>query len=319
MKPLQQKEMLSEFRRTKTIGVLMGGPSAERDISLKSGGAVLTHLSSVGYRVEPCDFRNEEELEKELKEKGIDLAFLALHGHYGEDGGVQTFLETLKIPYTGSSAPTSQLAFDKWASRKTFSEKGLLTPEAILLETPETPPSLNYEYPLVVKPVSQGSSLGLTIVDVPEFLPSALHEAFTYGDRVLIERFIAGSELTVGILDEVPLPVIQILPEGRCYDYEAKYVSDKTQFLIPAPIEDRLTETVQQVALRAHQALGCYAFSRVDLLLNKKGEPVILEVNTIPGLTARSLLPKACEAVGISFLELCERILLLAVARGVHA
>ena len=324
MKPLteNEKELLSEMRRSKTIGVLMGGPSEERDISLKSGAAVLTHLASSEYRVEPCDFHTEEELSTQLKEKKIELAFLALHGRYGEDGGVQALLGSLGIPYTGSSVSASHLAFDKWASRKIFRESGLLIPEGFVLNTSKTLPALDFDFPWVVKPVCQGSSLGLSIIDHPGELENALRSAFQHDTRVLIEKYIRGSELTVGILGGEALPVIQILPGGRFYDYEAKYISKKTNFLIPAPIEDSLTLLVQQAALKAHEALGCESFSRVDFLLNERENPVILEVNTIPGLTARSLLPRACEAAGISFLELCERMLVTAVLkeiRRIHA
>lgn len=323
MKPLTETELklLDEVRRHKTIGVLMGGPSEEHDISLKSGAAVLTHLASADYRVEPCDFRTEEELRNRLKQKGIDIAFLALHGRFGEDGEVQAFLESMKIPYTGSSVQASRLSFDKWLSHQLFRKNGLLTPEAILLTSSDPLPERGLTFPLVVKPVCQGSSLGLSIVDRKEDLPEAVQHAFRYDHRLLIESYIPGSELTVGILGEEALPVIQILPAGRFYDYEAKYLSQTTQFLIPAPLHEGITQSVQQAALRAHEAVGCTPFSRVDLLLNQEEQPVVLEVNTIPGLTSRSLLPKACEAVGVSFVALCERMLVMALlgSRRIHA
>ena len=323
MKSLSDKErdLLSDVRRSVTVGVLMGGPSEERDISLKSGAAVLTHLASAEYRVEPCDFKTEEELRRQLGEKKIEFAFVALHGRFGEDGTVQTLLESLHIPYTGSSASASRLAFDKWASRLWFQKYFLRTPDGIVLNPSDPLPSLR-TFPVVVKPVCQGSSLGFSIVDQPEALPEAVRQAFIYDRRVLIEEYIPGSELTVGILGEEALPVIQILPAGRFYDYESKYLSDKTQFLIPAPLTETVTQSLQHAALRAHEALGCHSFSRVDFLLNKQEEPVILEVNAIPGLTARSLLPRACEAAGVSFLELCEKMLVMAFCRrgqGVYA
>ena len=325
MRTLTEKErdVLSNLRRSKTIGVLMGGPSSERDISLKSGAAVLTHLSEGGYRVEPFAFGAEEELRAQLHQKKIQIAFLALHGKFGEDGVVQALLDSLKISYTGSEAWASRRAIDKWAAKEVFQKKGLLTPAAILLKNSDSIPVSGLSFPLVVKPVSQGSSIGLSIIDHPVELSEAVRKAFQCDGRVLLEEYIPGSELTVGILGEEALPVIQILPGNRCYDYEAKYTSDKTQFLIPAPVDDRTTLSAQEAALKAHEALGCSSFSRVDLLLNREGEPVVLEVNTIPGMTARSLLPKACEAAGISFLELCERLLLMAFLkrkrRGIHA
>jgi len=319
----QERELLSTLRRSKTIGVLMGGLSSERDISLKSGAAVLTHLSEGGYRVEPCAFDTEEEFRTQLQTKKIQIAFLALHGKFGEDGGVQALLESLQIPYTGSDVVASRCAIDKWGAKETFRNKGLLTPAAFLLKHTDSIPVSGLSFPLVVKPVCQGSSIGLSIVDHPEELPEAVRKAFQFDGRVLLEEYIPGSELTVGILGEEALPVIQILPGNRCYDYEAKYTSDKTQFLIPAPIDDSTTRSVQEAALKAHEALGCSSFSRVDLFLNPVGQPVVLEVNTIPGMTARSLFPKACEAVGISFLELCERLLLMAFLKrkrqGIHA
>lgn len=317
MKPFTERErkLLFEFHGSKTIGVLMGGPSEERDISLKSGAAVLTHLSCAEYRVEPCDFYSEGELRAQLKKKGIALAFLALHGKFGEDGKVQEILESLGIPYTGSSPFAGRRAFNKALSGEIFRKHGLVTPEGCCVALSEPVPQKKFTYPLVVKPVCQGSSLGLSIVDSEETLPAALLHAFRYDTQILIEPYIRGSELTVGILGEEALPIIQILPDGRFYDYEAKYESSKTQFLIPAPLSDAVTAMVQEAALRAHAALGCDGFSRVDLLLNDRCEPVILEVNTIPGLTARSLLPRACEAVGISFLELCERMLVMALTK----
>lgn len=323
MKPFTEKELelLSEFRRSKTIGVLMGGPSEERDISLKSGAAVLTHLSSSEYRVEPFDFKTEEELRKQLQTKKIDVAFLALHGRYGEDGEVQSFLESLDIPYTGSPASASRLAFNKWVARLWFRRYSLLTPDAFVVRPSDPLPPLT-SFPVIVKPVHQGSSLGLRIVDDQKALAQAVEEAFAFDHRILIEEYIPGSEFTVGILGEEALPVIQILPAGRCYDYDSKYISDRTQFLIPAPLKESLIHSLQGSALTAHEALGCRSFSRVDFILNRKEEPVILEVNTIPGLTARSLLPRACEAAGLSFLELCEKMIVMAAhrrVRGIYA
>ncbi|MFH1858154.1 MAG: D-alanine--D-alanine ligase [Candidatus Omnitrophota bacterium] len=324
-------ERLSELRASRTIGVLMGGPSEEREISLKSGSAVVTHLAEAGYRAEPCDFRTQDELRAQLLEKKIDFVFLALHGRYGEDGTVQRFLESLNVSYTGSSAEASRVAFDKWATWQILRDKGLLTPRAIVVGAGEAIPAVPFDpstgsgsmvsvsrtidFPIVVKPVCQGSSLGLSIVDTPETLPEAVQEAFQHDHRILIEEYIPGPELTVGILGDEALPIIQILPANRCYDYDAKYFNAKTQYLVPAPVNAELGDRVQHVALKTHQALGCRDFSRVDILLKERTEPVILEINTIPGLTSRSLLPKACGVAGISFLELCERILLMAVMR----
>lgn len=288
------------------IGVLMGGPSAERDVSLRSGRAIAEALLKKGYNAIPMEVwlptRNE------LKSAGIDAAFIALHGTFGEDGGIQTILEGLKIPYTGSKVKASRLGMDKAASRKLFKKAKLSVPDYDLISN-GTRPKTRFGMPIVVKPSAQGSSVGVSIIDKAEELDSAIKEAFKFGEEVLLEEFIHGKELTVGILDDRPLPVIQVVPKRRYYDEVAKYTAGMTEYLCPAPISEEEAALAQDAGVRAHNAIGCRSFSRVDMILNAEGGIVVLEVNTIPGMTQLSLLPKAAKAAGMDFAGLCERML----------
>ncbi len=298
------------------IGVLMGGPSAEREISLRSGKAVLEALLSKGYDARPIELYKPTKVQ--LKTLDIDVAFIALHGSFGEDGQLQSMLEELNIPYTGSRVKASRLAMDKIASRKLFQRVRLSVPNYEVLINGASPvrkfsngtnPNIKFGMPVVVKPSAQGSSVGLTIVDRIEQLQGAINRAFEFGEEIIIEEYIEGKEITVGILKDQPLPVIQIVPKRRFYDYVAKYTSGMTEYLVPAPISKVEFKTAQEAGLRAHNCLGCRSFSRVDMILNNDGIPIILEVNTIPGLTQLSLLPKAAKVAGIEFSELCEKML----------
>lgn len=298
------------------IGVLMGGPSAEREVSLRSGKTVLDALLSKGYDAKPVELYMPTK--EELKSLDIDVAFIALHGSFGEDGQLQSMLEESNIPYTGSKVEASHLAMDKIASRKIFQKVRLSVPNYEVLQNgatenfqPEADPPLagKFEMPVVVKPSAQGSSVGLTIVDRKDELKSAMVRAFEFGEEIIIEEYIEGKEITVGILEDRALPVIQIVPKRRFYDYVAKYTSGMTEYLVPAPISKAEFESAQEAGLRAHKSLGCRSFSRVDMILNKQSVPIVLEVNTIPGLTQLSLLPKAAKVAGIDFPELCEKML----------
>ncbi|MCM8798323.1 MAG: D-alanine--D-alanine ligase [Candidatus Omnitrophica bacterium] len=301
----------------------MGGPSAEHEISLKSGEAVYTALKELGLDVVPVilpkDFDisadNLECLFKELlQESGIDLVFNALHGNFGEDGKLQKILEKLKVPYTGSNSRASYLGMNKVASRKIFQEAGIFIPKYKVLDKSNFS-QIDFTFPCVVKPASGGSSIGVSIVEKEENLPQAITLAFDYDEKIIIEEYIPGKEVTVAILEERPLPVIQIIPRQRFYSYEAKYKDKHTAYLLPAPISKSLQEKAQEQAIKAHRSLGCSGFSRVDMILSREGEPVVLEVNTIPGLTCRSLLPKAAQAVNINFPQLCIKILKSALAK----
>lgn len=294
-----------------TIGVLMGGPSSERAISLKSGQAVFEALKSLGLDVIAVDITTDsrEENERLLGSKKIDCAFIALHGHFGEDGQIQALLERMKIPYTGSGVRASQLAMNKTASRLIFESHGLRVPRYQILERASYGGALKLDpplsLPLVIKPVTQGSSIGLSIVREEGKLKEAMDLAFTFDDRILIEEYIKGRELTVSILNQRSLPIIEIIPKNPFFDYEAKYQPGMTEYVVPAPLEEGIAKKISAAALSAHQLLGCRGFSRVDMILSESDECVVLEVNTIPGLTSTSLLPKAALAVGIEFSVLC--------------
>lgn len=287
------------------IGVLMGGPSAERDVSLRSGKAITEALLSKGYKAVPMEIWLPTR--DELRSAGMDVAFIALHGTFGEDGQIQAILEEMKIPYTGSQVRASRLGMDKVASRKLFKKAKLNIPGYHVIEN-GTRPRIRFTPPIVVKPAAQGSSVGVSIIDRIEELNAAVGEAFRFGEEVLVEQFISGKELTVGMLDDRPLPVIQVVPKRRYYDEVAKYTAGMTEYLCPAPITEEEAGLAQDAAVRAHNAIGCRSFSRVDMILSG-GRIIILEVNTIPGMTQLSLLPKAAKASGIDFPELCERML----------
>ncbi|MFA6216325.1 MAG: D-alanine--D-alanine ligase [Candidatus Omnitrophota bacterium] len=305
----------SKFGR---IGILMGGPSTEREISLKSGKAVYESLSKEGCSVVPIDIVSDDipANARLLKLEHLDCIFLALHGHFGEDGILQGLLDNLKIPYTGSGAIASRLAMDKIASREIFDAHGLATPRYVALDQGLSAASLQriseLRLPLVVKPATHGSSIGLSIVDRREDLEKAIEFAFSYDSHVLVDEYIHGKELTVAILDNKALPVIEIIPTHRFFDFEAKYKPGLTQYRVPAQIDESLVHKVQDVALSAHNLLGCYGCSRVDIILTEDHIPFVLEVNTIPGLTETSLLPKAAWLTGMGFNQLCTRLLELA-------
>lgn len=301
------------------IGVLMGGPSTEREISLKSGEAVYENLIQAGFKAVAIDIKTggKDESIQLIKSEEIAVAFIALHGRFGEDGQIQEILDGLKIPYTGSGAVASKLAMDKVASRKIFEAGGLVVPR--YKEEDRLSYNVNWKircndfsFPVVVKPATHGSSIGLSIVEKEEYLDRSVDLAFSFDERIIIEEYVKGREVTIGILDEKALPVIEIIPKNRLFDYEAKYQAGLTEYIVPAKIEDKILERLRQVALSAHKLLGCYGCSRVDVILDSEGTPFILEVNTIPGLTATSLLPKAAKVAGIDFSQLCIKLIQLA-------
>lgn len=305
----QKREKMNISR----VGVLMGGVSSEREISLKSGEAVIAVLRREGYDVFPLDVNDNIKLaRKMLEEAQIDVAFIALHGRFGEDGTIQKLLKSLNIYYTGSHAKASSLALDKILSRKIFRDAGLAVPEHRVLASGVNVEGNNFHFPLVVKPSSQGSSIGLSIVENKNDLSLAIQLALGYNERVIVEEYIEGKEISVGILDRQALPVIQILPKKKFYDYQAKYEIGMSDYLLPAPLADDQYSEAQEVALSAHHSLGCRSFSRVDMIM-RKGKPIILEVNTIPGLTRNSIFPKAAQAAGINFNQLCVKLIKLAI------
>lgn len=311
--------------RTKRIGVLAGGMSSEREISLKSGTAVFRALTDEGLNAIFLDVNDD--ICDIIKKNNIDIAFIALHGKFGEDGTVQKMLEDLGIPYTGSGVEASKRALDKIASKEAFVAAGISTPRYVVINKDEwrSGPDVGaglkparsgrpqgsplQVWPLVVKPPLEGSSIGLSIVSDMDAFEKAVFKAFEFGPTVLIEEYISGRELTVGILNDKPLPVIEIVPKNKVYDYEAKYKSPDTDYLVPAPIDPVMFKKAQDLGLAAHKALGCRSVSRVDIMAANDGNLFVLEVNTIPGMTERSLLPKAAGVAGLSFSKLCLKLI----------
>ncbi len=304
------------------VGVLMGGPSSEREISLKSGKAVLAALLELGVNAVGIDITSDDRRENIIliKKNRIDCAFIALHGRFGEDGTIQEILEELNLPFTASGVKASRLAMDKAGSLQAFSQGGLIVPKSQLLD--KTAYQKNGQFinelglPVVVKPANHGSSIGLSLVEDSQGLPLAIDLAFKFDEHIIIQEYIRGRELTVGILDDLALPVIEIIPQGKFFDFTAKYQSGSTRYIVPAQLDSELAIKVQQAARQAHNLLGCYGCSRVDFILTPEGRPYILEINTIPGMTATSLLPKAAKIIGIDFGCLCFKLLALAYAPG---
>jgi D-alanine-D-alanine ligase len=292
--------------RHRRVGVIMGGTSREREISMKTGRAILKALQEEGYDTVAIEV--SADLVQRIVAQPIDVAFIALHGRGGEDGTLQGLLELLQIPYTGSGVLASALAMNKIKAKEIFGYHGIPTPKFIPLQdgTVDEPP---FPPPWVVKPASEGSTIGIDIVMDRAGLAAAVQRARSYDQEVLIERFINGKELTVAILKGEPLPVIEIVPKKGFYDYQAKYTPGQTEYICPARISDRQHAEVQRVGLKAYHALGCSGCARTDIFLNEKGEAFVIEVNTVPGMTETSLVPKAAAHVGISFNRLVEIIL----------
>lgn len=298
--------------QTRNITVLRGGPSAEREVSLRSGAAVAAALCSLGHVVQEVD-PTPANLELPA---GTEVVFLALHGTYGEDGAVQAELEALGVPYTGCGVAASRLAFDKVLTKERCQSAGVPTPRWIVFRAADQPwPGGDWQPPVVLKPVRQGSSVGLQFVDSPDQFPSALAEALKHDTEVLMEQCIVGRETTVGILGEAALPVVEIRPKSGAYDYRNKYTAGRTEYFCPADFPAATTAHLQEAALGAFRAVGGRDYGRVDVMVTAAGDPLVLEVNTLPGMTETSLLPKAAAAAGISFSELCQRMIDLAVQR----
>jgi D-alanine-D-alanine ligase len=294
------------------VAVLMGGKSAEREVSLKSGGMVLAALRKKGVDAHPFDPK-ERDVQDLVRER-FARAFIALHGRFGEDGTLQGVLEWLGIPYTGSGVLASALAMDKVRAKRLWAAEGLPTPPYRILtgEADLRAVAKRLGTPLFVKPASEGSSVGMTKVKKASDLEEAYALAVNYDPVVIAEKFIDGPELTVAILGERVLPIIRIETPREFYDYEAKYIADDTRYLIPCGVSKAKERQLQALSLRAFQALGCRGWGRVDLMLDRRGKPFLLEVNTSPGMTDHSLVPMAARAVGVSYEELCVKILELA-------
>ena len=300
------------------IAVLMGGPGSERDVSMATGQGVAKALRSLGGEVSEVDVKGPDFALAE----GTELAFIALHGTFGEDGQVQKILEDRGVPYTGEGVAESELAFDKIRSKEAFQQHGITTPYWQIITSGQRP---TIPIPFVIKAPRQGSTVGVHIIRNEREVDAAIADASTYDRELLVEKFIPGRELTIGVLGDQALPIIEIIPKGGFYDFTNKYpflnpsAGGGAEHVCPAQISDERTQAIQELALRAHRSLGLQVYSRVDIMLPDEGEPSVLEINTIPGMTEASLLPEAAAAAGINYPELCARIIELSQRRHAAA
>lgn len=310
--------------RSCRVALLAGGKSNEREISLASGDGAREALQAAGFPVVDIDPANPDDL-KRLIEEHFDVAFLCLHGKYGEDGTVQGLLDIVGIPYTCSGVWSSALAMDKPKAKVFYEKAGVPTPPSVTVRKGEAVDVAAIIGKLgehvVVKPGNEGSAIGVFIVEGQDSVEKALHKALEIDDEVLVERYISGTELTVAVLgneDAVALPIIEIIPKSAFYDFESKYAADGSQHICPARLPEDIARKVQEEAVKAHKALSCSGTSRSDFILEKDGSCWCLETNTIPGMTATSLLPDAAKAAGMSFPELCKKLIELALDESVR-
>ncbi len=306
----------------KRIGVLAGGTSAEREVSLKSGNAVYKALTDLGYDAVFIDV--SDNICQDIREEGVKIAFVVLHGGQGENGAIQGMLEVMGVPYTGSGILASALAMDKERSKMVFLSRDIPVAPFIAVSRKEVKnlgktgseavtAAADFPLPWVVKPATEGSSIGVSLVKGGGELAAALEEAFVYGERVLVERYIKGKEIQIGILGQMVLGGVEVRPLREFYTYEAKYTPGLTNYILPPEIGPSAYDMLKAAALRAHNALGCSGATRVDFILDEFNNPFLLEVNTIPGMTATSLLPKIAGLAKIEFPDLIEKILALAL------
>jgi D-alanine-D-alanine ligase len=287
------------------VAVLMGGVSAEREVSLRSGAAVARGLAEAGYETIAQDVRTR----RLSLPAGVEAVFLALHGEFGEDGQIQSRLDRMGMPYTGSGARASRLAFDKTRSKRVFVEAGIPTPEYEILRQGQV---RTLPLPVVVKPARQGSSIGVHRVCREDQWDAALSDALAHGRDAVVERYVPGRELTVGLVGDRALPVVEIVADDNWYDYQAKYASGRTQYRKPVGWSEIAQRECRNRALAAYRALGCRGFGRADFRAAEEGAPLLLEINTLPGFTESSLLPKSARLAGLSFSALCDAIMRLA-------
>lgn len=299
------------------VAVVMGGPSKEREISFMTGNAVVQALQEKGYNAVPVDL-DPAMLPQQLDRCGATVVFNAVHGMYGEDGRMQGILEMINMPYTGSGVLSSALSMDKVYSKRMFQAQNIPTPKCLFVTANEKKDTVKeilekFALPVVVKPAAQGSSIGVEIVKNKEDLAVALKDAFSYGQEIVIEEFIKGQEIAAGIMETpagaVAMPLVLIEPHSGAYDFKSKYTKGATVYTVPAPLTSESTQKVQAVALAAYKSLGCRGVARADILLTSMGEALVLEINSVPGMTSTSLIPKAAAAMGITFPDLCEQIL----------
>ena len=288
------------------IVVMLGGPSAEREVSLRSGAGVVKALRSLGHTVVELDPQTPDWI---LPPDTEVVCLAPLHGTYGEDGQVQKQLEKLGVLFTGCCSASSRIAFDKILTKQKCLKAGVPTARFVVVSSEKAPLPKHLQLPLVVKPVRQGSSVGLQFVERAEDWQNALAEALKFDSEVLVEEKIAGRETTVGILDGMALPIVEVRPKAGAYDYKNKYTAGCTEYFCPAEFDAATTEKIQAAALGAFRAIGGRDYARVDVMVRDNDEPVVLEVNTLPGMTETSLLPKAAAAAGINYEELCQRMI----------
>ncbi len=308
------------------VAVLKGGRSLERNVSLKSGARVEKALAQLGYRVDAIDV--DARLVEKLKEIRPDAAFIAMHGRGGEDGTVQELLDILGIPYTGSDVLPSLRCMDKVLSKHIFEADGIPTPAFYAfnrdafqeLGAADTLPIIGEElgFPIVVKPAAQGSALGIRFAHNADELPAALISAFSFDDKVLLESYVKGRELSVSIIGSEPrtLPVVEAIPKTEFFDFESRYTMGKADYVVPAEIPAETAAQAESISLKAFRSLHCSGFGRVDMIMDEDGELHVLEINTIPGLTETSLMPMAAEAAGMSFNDLVDEMLQIAIGRN---
>ncbi|KMO85930.1 D-alanine--D-alanine ligase [Megasphaera cerevisiae DSM 20462] len=304
-----------EDMKNKKIAVIVGGPSTEAEVSRNTGTAIANALEHKGYHTEMLELVPHR-LADELKKKNIDVVFNALHGRYGEDGVLQGMCEMMGMPYTGPGVMASAVGMNKVISKCAFQGAGIATAPFAYYFASQGLDGITeniieqFDFPVVIKSAGQGSTIGTVVVRSPAEIRAALEEAFIYGKSIIAEAFIDGDEFTVAVMDDVAFPIIQIVPSTGKYDYYAKYTPGVTQHLCPAPISGELTEHMQNLALKVFHLCHCSGVSRVDLMTDREGHPFVLEINTVPGMTATSLVPDAARAMGLSFDDLCEKILL---------
>jgi len=299
------------------VGVLMGGSSAEREVSLKTGRSICDALRRRGYMVVPIEVNAS--LPHQIRAKKIMVAFLALHGPGGEDGTVQGMLEIMNLPYTGSGVSASAVGMDKGLSRVVLQAAGVPVPPGMTLYDKMIParPPAKLGWPVVVKPCAQGSTIGVSIVRKLTQWKGALQKAYRYGEQAVVEKYIPGREVAVGVFGKQVFPGVEIIAPGGFYDFTAKYGKASTRYVCPAPLSSKLECALRDQSLRAYQALGCRGAARVDFRIHTNGRPYILELNTIPGMTERSLLPMAGAQAGLTYDDLVERILRDALSKKV--
>lgn len=307
--------MTKKLVTTKRIGVLMGGVSAERDVSIRSGLAIYQALQEMGYNSVLIDVGKD--VVNLLKKEKVRFAFLALHGGMGENGAIQGLLEVLGIPYTGSGILASAIAMDKEVSKKLFKYHGLPVADFVTVykktKNGFDKSSIGFPLPWVIKPATEGSSIGVSIVKDEQTFKPSIDKAFTYSDRVIVERFIDGKEVHIGILGNRVLGGVEVRPSLEFYNYEAKYTSGLTEYIIPPELDEAVYERAKETAMDAYRIIGCSGASRVDLMIDKQGVPYLLEVNTLPGMTTTSLLPKIANSAGLGFNDLIEEMIRIAI------